>query len=282
MKALAMSRITRLAAISSLALAACASPSDGEGEDGDVTGGDESELVGGARDLRWAASGYLVKGPSMERLDTSEVSCGATLIAPRVIVTAAHCVLADKNATWAFGTGDGGSGELVKVVARRVHPSFHEEAQGSIDLVHALRKYDVATLTLEKDVRGVTPATLPGDPPSSGCTIQQIGYTAAPGGAIRKSAPACVMFRIMLGQDPIFEVRPAERSALCIKDGDEGSAVVARDGDRQILRGIFVGSVTQGFTDCRRGAQFLNGYESMYGYRSFLEESIRLATTPAR
>lgn len=257
-----------LAAVASLVLvsaAGCASPTESE----DATSGDESEIVGGKRDQRWSASGYLVKGN-----DASKVKCGATLIAPNVVVTAAHCVLADKTATWAFGTGDAGQGELVKVVATRVHPSFHEEAQGSIDLVHALRKYDVAMLTLEKPVRGVAPATLPNDPPSMGCNIQAIGYS----GTARMSAPACVMFRITLGRDPIFEVHPAESSALCIRDGDEGSAVVAREANQQILRGIFVGSVTQGFTDCKRGTQFLNGYESMFGYKDWLNEGIRAAS----
>ena len=255
-------------AVASIALfaTACAGTTEPDSEDG--TAGDESEIVGGKRDLRWSASGYLVKAA-----EASRVKCGATLIAPNVVVTAAHCVLADKTATWAFGTGDAGQGELVKVVATRVHPSFHEEAQGSIDLVHALRKYDVAMLTLEKPVRGVAPATLPNDPPSMGCNIQAIGYS----GTARMSAPACVMFRITLGRDPIFEVHPAESSALCIRDGGDGSAVVAREANQQILRGIFVGSVTQGFTDCKRGTQFLNGYESMFGYRDWLNEGIRAA-----
>ena len=249
-------------------LGGCAAESD---DASDAVAGDEAEIVGGVRDLRWASSGYLVKGDA-----TSKVACGATLIAPNVVVTAAHCVLADKDATWAFGTGDAGRGELVRVASQRIHPDFHPEAQGSIDLVHALRKYDVATLVLEKPVKGVAPAELPTDAPSTGDALRAIGYA----GTARVSAPAYVMFRITLGRDPIFEVHPAEKSALCIKDGDEGSAVVAQDAEnrnKNVLRGIFVGSVTQGFTDCVRGAQYLNGYESMYGYRTFLDESIRLA-----
>ncbi len=256
---------------SSLGLAACAGETDDEPA---ATGVDD--LVGGRRDLRWSASGYLARGSSMSDLDRSKPACGATLIAPNVAVTAAHCVL-DPAVTYAFGTGDVRSGPVVRVAERHVHPEFHAEKQGSFDLVHALRKHDLAYLVLERDVPGVTPAALPDAPPSSGCTIQAIGYRDAQ----RVSTPACVMFRVTLVNDPIFEVHPQGQSALCVADGDEGSATVQRTEDKTVLVGIYVGSVTQGFTDCRRGTQFLNGYESMFGYREFLNEGIARARRPA-
>ena len=49
--------------------------------------------------------------------------------------------------------------------------------------------------------------------------------------------------------------------------------------DRNILRGIYVGSVTQGFTDCRGGWQYLDGYESAFGYKDWLREQIASAKT---
>lgn len=263
-----------------LGLLACTAPEDA---DSDETAGDEAEIVGGSRDLRWSASGYLLKGSSMETLDKSKPACGATLIAPNVAVTAAHCVL-DKNATFAFGTGDVASGPLVRVKERVAHPNFHAEAQGSVDLVHALRKYDVGVLFLERAVAGVTPAKLPDEKPSIGCNLRAIGYHADAAGSpsLRRSAPACTVLRLTLGSDPIFEVHPRGRAALCHADGDEGSSVFDESADKNVLRGIYVGSVTQGFTDCRGGTQYLNGYESAFGYRDFLREQIAKAATAAR
>jgi hypothetical protein len=259
------------AVLASLAFG-CASPSAGDAADDSDSS--EDQLVGGAREQRWAGSGFLVRGASMERLDTSRVACGATLIAPRVVVTAAHCVV-DAGATFAFGTGDVGSTPFVRVVERHAHPEFHPEAQGDFDLTHALRKFDVAYLVLERAVDFAAPAALIDEKPPVGCNVQAIGWRAD-GSAkpVRKSTPACVLFRAQLGQDPIFEVHPTGGSALCHVDGDEGSPVVRREGGEHVLVGIYVGSVTQALTDCRRGTQFLNGYESMFGYGDFLRQGI--------
>lgn len=248
----------------------CAVPADEAADNASESS--EDALVGGSRDLRWSAAGYLTRNDG----EPGRVHCGATLIAPRVVVTAAHCALRAEASSWSFGVGDPGTGPRVKVLETHVHPSFRPEAQGSFDLVHALRKYDVAYLYLAQAVPNVVPAALPTEPPKMGCSIQAIGYHADQPGKpqVRKSTPACIMFRVTLGQDPIFEVHPQRSSGLCAADGDEGSPAMVRDQERAVLVGFYVGSVTQGITDCRRGVQFLNGYESAYGYRDFFAEAI--------
>lgn len=252
-------------AIAAFALAGCATNATSGSAD-DST----SDLVGGSADARFAASGYLVKGDSADALDLSKPVCGATLIAPAVVVTAAHCVT-DAGSTFAFGTGNVGSSAPIRVTERHAHPQFHAEAQGSFDITHALRNYDVAYLVLEHAVAGVTPAALPAAETSMGARVRAFGYQ----GGTRMSTPASVMFSITLGEDPIFEVHPSGDSALCVSDGDDGSAVFQNDSATQqpVLVGIFVGSVTTGLTDCVRGSQYLDGYESAFGYQAFLKSA---------
>ena len=264
------------------ALVGCGAGGD-QGAD-DSQAGAESAIVGGSRDLRWAASGYLLAGPSMDRLDTSKPACGATLIAPNVVVTAAHCATRETAAELAFGTGDVSKNGVVRVIERHAHPEFHARPDGMIDIPYVLRKNDVAYLVLERAISNITPALLPSAAPAVGCNVQAIGYHAlAPGRpSARMSTPACVEFNVMLGDDPIFEVHPASSSGLCNTDGDEGSAVVLRDENREILVGFYVGSVTSFLTDCKKSVQFLDGYESAFGYRAFLAEGFARGKRLAR
>lgn len=279
-----MSRYTRpmpSRALSSIALvclvAACSAESN-EGAPDDTT--TEDELVGGIADLRFSAAGYLAHGATPSDAARARVSCGATLVSPTVVVTAAHCVQSAKNDVWVFGTGNAASGAPIRVKKVTIHPEFHEAPETKLDVRYYLRNFDVATLELERAPTGIVPAALPTEKTAIGCGYRAIGYraeTSAP--AIRRSTRACVQFRLDLGGDPIFEVHPVGLSALCHGDGDEGSALVADAPDAPpVLHGIYVGSVTQGLTDCRRGTQYLNGYESMFGFRDFVRQSISAAT----
>lgn len=253
-----------------LVTAACAAPS---ADDEQATAG--SDIVGGVRDLRWPSHGYLVSGKSEGAIDKNHPSCSATLIAPNVAVTAAHCLAREGDAFWAFGSGDVGSSALVKVVERHLHPEFHPRPDGMIDIPYVLRKNDVAWVVLERPL-AITPAALPDRAPEVGCNVQAIGYHADAAGkpSSRKSTPACVEFNVSLGDDPIFEVHPQNKSGLCNADGDEGSPVVLRDASRDVLVGFYVGSVTQFATDCVSSVQFLDGYESAFGYRDFFAAGI--------
>lgn len=238
--------------------AGCAGVDDSQSDD----------LVGGKHDTSASPFGYLVHGKTLDTVD-AKVRCGATLIAPNVVVTAAHCVTAEPDGTWGFGLGDVGSGTLTEVAEVVTHPEFHAKPTGSFDVHYFLRNNDVAYLILDHDVLDVTPAKLADAKPKMGCKYYATGYS----GSAHMRTPACLEFNVTLGDDPIFEVHPSGSSSLCQRDGDEGSPLVTY-GKTPTLYGFYVGSVTQGLTDCRKGTQFLDGYESAFGFASFFEEGI--------
>lgn len=227
-------------------------------------GSSASAIVGGQPSNGWLAAGYLTYADNADDLDPSQVACGATLIAPNVIMTAAHCVLAQSSSTWAFGTGSPGSTPLVTVGAPHVHPQYSAS--------DPLRNYDLAYLILATPISDVTPATVPTAEPADGCSdYQAIGYDSE---GERVGVAACIELRPTLGSDPILEVHPSGETALCVNDGDYGSALVEGDPGAPVLVGLFVGSVTQVLTDCVTGTQYLDGYESAYGYSSFFQQAV--------
>ncbi|HEY8078459.1 MAG TPA: trypsin-like serine protease [Labilithrix sp.] len=242
------------------------------GGGGETADAQDDAIVGGTRDARASAAGYLVHAASADGLAGAKVACGATLIAPNVAVTAAHCVYAAAHDVWAFGAGDLGAGKLTRVASQHIHPEFHPAPAGTFDVHYYLRNNDVAYLLLERDVTGVVPATLPDAAPAMGCGYAASGYHD--GQHVR--AKACLGLEVTLGDDPIFEVHPADSSALCVRDGDDGSPLVSDGTGGVVLVGFYVGSVTQGLTDCVKGTQFLDGYESAFGFRAFCREGIAL------
>ena len=236
--------------------------------------GDEDELIGGSPESRYLAVGYLTTDRPGE---TDRALCGATLIAPNVVVTAAHCAARYETSSLSFGVGQIQDRRRVRVSEQHVHPKAHLEAQGSLDAIHALRLYDVAYLVLERAVDGVVPASIDTQKPAARCNVRLVAYgpsgqSSAP---IRKGVDGCVVLNAKLGSDTIVEVRPTGGGAVCQRDGDEGHAVLRVDGTTPVLEGLYVGSVTQSFTDCKKYLQLLNGYEATYGYRSFYEEGIQ-------
>jgi hypothetical protein len=90
--------------------------------------------------------------PSYVRLDRNErLHCGAVLIAPQVILTAAHCVASQSGSFTAYVNAydayDQAGSEMQTVIRGSIHPSYNS----------ITREYDLAVLQLKAPVRSVTP-----------------------------------------------------------------------------------------------------------------------------
>lgn len=268
-------RLASFASIGALALATlvasgCTLPASDE----DAATSGESALIGGTAESRFQAAGYVTKADG-----SSGALCGATLVAPDVVVTAAHCVHREGATPLAFGVGEIRAARRVAVKEVHLHPQARVTADGMMDKIRqTMRLYDLAYLVLERPVEGVIPARPNLESPAwLSCDTRIVGYGSAPDGTNRRSSVGgCVVLKPTLAGDNILEIRPDTGGAVCHRDGDEGHPAI-RDGEGgvPVLVGIYVGSVTQSFTDCRRYVQLLNGYENVAGHADFFAEAIR-------
>jgi Trypsin len=245
-----------------LALAACGTTTE-------VSQPAESDIVGGQAESRFAGVGYLA-----DKAAPGKALCGATLVGPNVVVTAAHCIYRNRDRQLSFGVGNlGGKSYGISTVA--YHPKVHLESAGSFDLIHTLMKYDLAYAVLDTQASGVEPIAVDTVKPEKICNAELIGYgprvTAKSSEApIRKGIKGCPVLNVTLGTDTVVEIRPAAGGAVCNADGDEGHAALRVDSEgKPHLMAIYVGSVTQGFSDCKKYLQYLNGYEASFGHAEF-------------
>ena len=140
-------------ALMAIALGACTGVMDETDDSATV-----DAIVSGARETGYTAVGYL------RRADMG-VMCNATLVAPRVALTAAHCVYDNRPAhDLRMGFGDVGTQPTIRVKRVIVHPRYTEAA----GIAH-----DVAVLILERD-GPVTPALLGST--AVGDDLRVIGY----------------------------------------------------------------------------------------------------------
>lgn len=115
----------------------------------ETTGTLEQPIIGGESTKQgdYPATGALVRGSSYR--------CTATLIAPDVAITAAHCLDGDGWGDFGFTLDDDLTEDITDLVPALVvhqHPAFHSEGAEYLEIG---KRNDIGVVILEEPIRGV-------------------------------------------------------------------------------------------------------------------------------
>jgi hypothetical protein len=198
--------------------------------------------------------------------------CTATLIAPRTVLTARHCVsqIASEGVDCASRArqivGNLAASSLVLVEGDRVSTG-HAVARGARVLVpqsDRLCDADVAVVVLDRDVPGITPLHVElSHAPRAGEALTAIGFG-------KRTDTSNAGLRERRDNVPILAVSSHEfevGQATC--SGDSGGPAISR------ASGAIVGVVSRGSTACT-ASNARNIYSRTDAWASLIEEGIRL------
>lgn len=159
-------------------------------------------------------------------LQGSTLLCTATLIAPRLLLTAAHCLPDGGIPVAYFGNVPGDGGPRVAIAAVRRHPAF-DAAQLTNDVAMALLA-DAAPA-------GATPWPLPTAAPDAGATLRLVGFgrTAAGDATPPRKRAGTATLSSLTATELAFAPSPSQ---TC--EGDSGGPAFATVGGVEAIVGI--------------------------------------------
>jgi hypothetical protein len=185
--------------------------------------------------------------------------CTATLVAPRVLLTAAHCLADGAMPTAFFGAApQGDAGASIAVIATRVHPAFDPTTLAN----------DVAMALLAQDApAGATAWPLPAAPLGSssvGLSLRLVGFglTAAGDTSSPQKRVGTATLASLAATQLVLTPAPSQPC-----DGDSGGPAFATIGGVEVL----VGVTSSGDAQCTQG-----GHDTRVdAYTSFISTWLR-------
>jgi MYXO-CTERM domain-containing protein len=169
-------------------------------------------------------------------LSGSGAACTGTLVAPQIVMTAAHCVADDSGGAVFFGAGAGAFFDTIQIEDIVAHPEF---------IVGELAGYDVAMIRLARDAPA-EPIQLDLDPlPDDlvGSDVRAVGFgndAADAEAGVRRSVALTIE-----SEEPAHIALAAEGESLC--RGDSGAPVLFDRGAGEAV----VGVISRGLASCQ-------------------------------
>ena len=165
-------------------------------------------------------------------LSGSAVTCTGTVIAPRVVLSAAHCSVVGRGTRFVLGPDAALPIASATVLAVARHPGFRAGSSGS-DYLLAYLDRDLPVLPL-----GV------GGPPSVGEVVQTVGYGRTAAATSGNTTRLWLSEQVREVGPDTFAVFSSGQHGMCM--GDSGGPVLRMEADQPVVVGI----LSWGDRDC--------------------------------
>lgn len=195
--------------------------------------------------------------------------CSGAVIAPSLVLTAAHCVDgSDQLAVLVFGPGR--TPLINQVTGRAVHPAYRRA-----DWQARRTAVDLAVVRTARPIGGgFRPAPLAGGGvPQAGSAIRLVGFGPASEGDARSAGVLRSAALTVTGRPSTFQVRLTGGGAapLGACTGDSGGPVFASQAGRPVVAGVVSWTTGPGSSRCGT----LTGTVPVAPHRRWIEDTVR-------